>query len=48
MVAHGRLHVGGIFPQKIVEEAMAMLPDETIDPQQICSAILSLQNLRQK
>jgi hypothetical protein len=40
-------HLSMIFPQKVVEEAMAMLPDETIDPQQICSTILGLQN-RQK
>lgn len=41
-------HLSMIFPQKVVEEAMAILPDETIDPQQICSAIINLQNLRQK
>lgn len=40
-------HLCNIFPQKIVEEAMSMLPDET-NPQQICSAILNLQNVRQK
>ncbi|KAL7038881.1 hypothetical protein ACKWTF_009725 [Chironomus riparius] len=40
-------HLCNIFPQKIVEEAMAMLPDET-NPQPICSAILNLQNVRQK
>lgn len=40
-------HLSNIFPSAIVEEAMAMLPDET-NPQQICSAILNIQNLRQK
>lgn len=40
-------HLINIFPCAIVEKAMAMLPEET-NPQTICSAILNIQNLRQK
>lgn len=40
-------HLCNIFPKNDVEEAMSMYPEE-VNPQKICSAILSIQNQKEQ